>query len=197
MTWSHPGFGLRCCAGSRGLEQGEPAQMRPRASVVRSLKPTMQSCSSRSSSTLCRGLPAPCTLRCARKRRGRRPGAARCRRCRADVPRRSRRAVAAGSWGFLGGALAIDREVPDCVDDEQARHGIDLELVVQAGLGEGASQGGDERTAAVVNSTRWPCSRWPRPASAPGLPDRDLEPFAQRVHHRDPDGVQATGHLVG
>src|SRR6266581_4415363 len=37
--------------------------------------------------------------------------------------------------------LAVDRQVPDLVDDEQAGHGVDLELVVEAAFGERACEG--------------------------------------------------------
>src|SRR5207245_568407 len=40
--------------------------------------------------------------------------------------------------------LAVDRQVPDLVDDEQAGHGVDLELVVEAAFGERACEGSDE-----------------------------------------------------
>src|SRR5438034_11428495 len=42
------------------------------------------------------------------------------------------------------GAGAVDRQVADLVDDEQARDRVDLEAVVQAPLGCGLGQGGDQ-----------------------------------------------------
>src|SRR5262245_3358771 len=42
------------------------------------------------------------------------------------------------------GALAVDGQVADLIDDEQPGHGVDLELVVQAPLGQRLRQGGDE-----------------------------------------------------
>src|SRR2546426_4824653 len=42
------------------------------------------------------------------------------------------------------GAVAVDGQVADLVHDERAGHGVDLELVVQTALAEGAGQGGNE-----------------------------------------------------
>src|SRR5262245_42565644 len=42
------------------------------------------------------------------------------------------------------GALAVDGQVADLIDDEQPGHGVDLEFVVQAALGQRLRQGGDE-----------------------------------------------------
>src|SRR5262249_7974437 len=42
------------------------------------------------------------------------------------------------------GALAVDGQVADLVDDEQPGHGVDLELVIQAAFGQRLRQGGDE-----------------------------------------------------
>ena len=51
------------------------------------------------------------------------------------------------------GPRSVDRQVADLVDDEQPWHGVDLQPVIEAALGQGAGRLA-MRAAAVVNSTR-------------------------------------------
>ena len=43
------------------------------------------------------------------------------------------------------GAVAVDGQVPDLIDDEQTGDGVELELLVQPALGSCLGEGGDKR----------------------------------------------------